>query len=480
MRFALSLVALVALHAAVGAQTARYELGVRLRAFEVAWDKATDAAGKKRALKIVEKVTNQFFSFQLGEAGRTLDDARHALTSDKPRSAEQQWADSLYAEPETRLFDGNGKELKVKIQAFYPVKADKPKGLTVRLTLGKMDPVEVKVEKLPATATLKSPAAGSPGTVVVADLPLAAEVLIDGKTFSVRTLGESCIPGASELFPATIKSLEAGKESLAKGSLELATLKDRIELLKDLAGGTVTETNYPAAKLLNECFEMAKLGKDKKPFFTADRAGQFWLSVPHEKTRTPCRLFVPKGLDAKKPVPLVVALHGAGGSENLFFEGYGNGHIVKLCEERGWLLVAPRLGLGFVGSPVPIGPIIDKLAERYPIDPKAVFVVGHSMGAAATVEAVQKYPGKFAAAAALGGGGRVKKETAAAFATLPTVVGVGTADFALAGARSLNKSLTDAGATAVTFKEYEGVEHLVVVREALPAVFAAFDKAAKK
>ena len=135
MRFALSLVALVALHAAAGAQTARYELGVRLRAFEVAWDTATDAAGKKRALKIVEKVTNQFFSFQLGEAGRTLDDARHALTGDTPRSAEQQWADSLYAEPETRLIDAKEKELKVKVQAFYPAKADKPAELAVRLKI---------------------------------------------------------------------------------------------------------------------------------------------------------------------------------------------------------------------------------------------------------------------------------------------------------------------------------------------------------
>jgi len=476
MRFALSLVALVALHTAAEAQTVRFELGQRLRAFEVAWDTTTDPAGKKRALKIVEKVTNQFFSFQLGEAGRTLDDARHALTSDKPRTAEQQWADSLYAEPETRLLDAGAKELKVKIQTFYPVKADKPKELAVKLTLGSLPPVTTPIEKLPATVTLKVPA--PPGVNVTADLVLTVEALVADKPATVRTIGVSWLTGSSDGFPAAAKLLDAGKEALAKDSLELATLRDRVELLKDLAGGTVFETDYPAAKLFTEAQEMVALGKDKKPFFTADRAGQFWLSVPHEKTRTACRLFVPKGLDAKKPVPLVVALHGAGGSENLFFEGYGAGHIVKLCEQRGWLLVTPRLGL--FGSPVPVGPIIDKLADRYPIDPKAVFVVGHSMGAAATIEAVQKYPGQFAAAAALGGGGRVKKETATAFAMLPTVVGVGTADFALAGARALNKSLTDAGAKAVTFKEYDGVEHMVIVREALPDVFAAFDKAAKK
>ena len=36
------------------------------------------------------------------------------------------------------------------------------------------------------------------------------------------------------------------------------------------------------------------------------------------------------------------------------------------------------------------------------------------------------------------------------------------------------------GAKAVTYKEYPGVEHLVVVREALPDAFAVFDAAAGK
>jgi predicted esterase len=477
MRFPLALFALLALLSPAFAQTARYELGQRLRQFEAAWETADDA-GKKRALKIVPKVTNQFFSFQLGEAGRTLDDARHALTSDKPRTAEQQWADSLYAEPETRVIDSGAKELTVKVQAFYPVKADKPKGLAVRLTLGQTKPVEVAVGKLPLSVVIPLPPV--PDILLRTDVELRIESMIAARVAGNKRVAVSHITGSAEGFPAAAKLLDAGKETLAKDSLELATLKDRVELLKDLAGGTVFETDYPAAKLFTEAQEMAKLGAAKKPYFTPDRTGQFWLSVPTAKSRTACRLLVPKGLDAKKPVPLVVALHGAGGSENLFFEGYGNGHIVKLCEKRGWLLVAPRLGLGFVGSPVPVGEIVNKLAERYPIDPKAVFVVGHSMGASATIEAAQKYPGQFAAVAALGGGGRVKADTAKSFAELPTFVGVGTADFARAGAKSLSKALTDSGAKRVTFTEYDGIEHLVIVREALADVFALFDKIATK
>jgi dienelactone hydrolase len=106
-----------------------------------------------------------------------------------------------------------------------------------------------------------------------------------------------------------------------------------------------------------------------------------------------------------------------------------------------------------------------------------VFLVGHSMGAGQALALAAN--GKFAAVAALGGGGRLSKP--AAFAELPTFVGVGDKDsLALAGARALNKALTAANAKAVTYKEYPGVEHLVIVREALPDAFAVFDKVAGK
>ena len=60
----------------------------------------------------------------------------------------------------------------------------------------------------------------------------------------------------------------------------------------------------------------------------------------------------PRGAAKGKPLPLVIALHGAGGSENMFFDAYGNGKIVDLCRKRGWLLVAPRLSFFGLGMPV--------------------------------------------------------------------------------------------------------------------------------
>ncbi|MBL8866819.1 MAG: hypothetical protein JNK93_14775, partial [Planctomycetia bacterium] len=352
----------------------------------------------------------------------------------------------------------NEKEVVVTVKPFYAIKGDPPPGATAMLHWNLEPPVDVQLAKFPAKVTFTRE-------------PTAIQGVIRLK-FTVK-LGENTISESvqriafAENLPKRLERLrEFGKQSPA--TIETATVKDRVELFEELAAGTIPETELPGLALLEE----AKRILDSPTFFSRDNPGQFWLSVPLDKKKTqPLRLFVPKGLDAKKPVPIVMALHGAGGSDKLFFDGYGAGHIVKECEKRGWLLVAPRSLLGF-GSGPPVKTILDALGERYPIDRSKVFLVGHSMGAAQTVALCQENPGLFAAAAALGGGGgRVKQ---AAFAKLPFFIGVGDKDFALPGARALAKALPDA-----TYKEYAGLEHMLIVREALPDVFAGWDTIAK-
>src|SRR5205823_13968091 len=139
----------------------------------------------------------------------------------------------------------------------------------------------------------------------------------------------------------------------------------------------------------------------------------------------------------------------------------------RLCKERGWLLVATRAG--GMGQAPPVAEVVDELARLYPVDRRRVYLVGHSMGAAHAVEVAQSSPGKFAAIAALGGGGNVRRPET--LRGVPVFVGVGSEDFALGWVRGLAKSLSEAGA-AVTSKEYPDVEHIMVVQEALKEVFA--------
>ena len=444
----------------------RYELGQRLKRFELEWEKHENADTRKRSLTQIQKLTQQFFSFQFGEIGRSLDLAGFALISDDEPSSTRQWAWSLYAVPELRVVDGKAKELTVTINQFYTVKGDVPKSLEVQLWFTDKHITTIKPDKFPHTVKVPLPPLGE-----FAGLDRKLYFMVEsGKEIRRTAIGISQVANLEDRLAALKKTVATWNVS---DTIEKATARNRAELLAEFVGGTVPETDFPAADLLANAETML----NGKEFYSLTKHGQFWLSVPLDAEKTAqTRVFIPKGLDPTKPVPVVVALHGAGGSENLFFEGYGAGAIVNECRKRGWVLVATRSGLNFTSAP-PVPAILDQLAKRYPLDPKRTFMVGHSMGAMQTIDLVQKHPERFAAAAALGGSGTVKD--AKAFAALPVFVGVGDKDFALAGARALNKALTASGAKNVTYKEYAGIEHMVIVREALADVFAVFDKATK-
>ncbi len=477
MRTVLSLLTLLLLGDSGFAQAERYELGQRLKAFEKQWDKTTDPTVRTKALADLPKLTGLFFANKFGEAGRTLDEARWILEGKVP-SDDEKWAQSLFADVGTRCLDLNAKEMPVDIKPFYPVKSVQPKSVTVSFTLGKFAEKQTFViDALPSQFSVKFANTKKYDHADSCDTPFRFEVSVNRNIAVTRAIGMSLTSDADSRKKIFDQYGVQARKVLKADSLELATAEDRLKILAEVSRGMIFETDIMAIQLANEFAAMIEQRESGKDYFTVDRPGQFHLSIPNGKTRIPSRLFVPKGLNNAKPVPIVVALHGAGGSENLFFEGYGDGQIVKLCEKRGWLLVAPRSGLSLVGGGPPVGEIVDELATRYPIDLKAVFVVGHSMGAMQTIDAAQKYLGKFAGIAAFGGGGLIRKPEL--FATLPTFIGVGDKDFALGGARNLKKSLESAQAKAVTYKEYEGLEHLLICREALPDAFKLFDDVLK-
>ena len=449
------------------AQPERYELGRRLKVFEAEWEKHDDTAAHRRALAAIQMLTRRFFGHQYGEAARTLDLATFALRTDASPSAGRQWVWSLYAVPETRIVDGAAKELAVTIRPFYPVKGEMPKNLELQLWFTNKQVITVKPGKFPVTVKVPLPPLGE-----FRGLDRKLYFLADGaKELRPAAIGISQITDLQKRLDAVL----AATKDNAK-TIEQATARQRATLIARVAAnkGPLPDNDMPYADLLANAETML----DGKPFFTPARHGQFWMDVPvGEEKLAHCRVFIPKGLDPKKPVPVVFALHGAGVDENMFFESYGAGQIVKECEKRGWVLVAPR-SAGFFDTP-PVLDILAKLGERYPLDTKHVFLVGHSMGAAHVLALAQETPEKFAGIAALGGGWSLPKPEA--LVNLPVFVGVGDKDLlGSLGARGLNKVLTASGAKALTYKEYPGVEHLVIVREALPDVFALFDEVCRK
>jgi predicted esterase len=446
----------------------RYDLGRRAHAFEVAWDeKADDPAARKRAVPHIDKAVKHFLGLDLAAGARDLDAARRALESaDMPPSAVR-WADSLQILPETHVVDAAAADMLVVVKQCYKPDADAPKAAVLRLRLGTGKPVEATVDSLPAT--IKVPVKDVPGPPS-ADLKLTAEVVADGKVLSTRVVGVSRVEKFKDRL-AAVQRTAADLPNPPK-TIEQATFGLLVKTLGQLANKATPETDLPTSRLMAGAERLATV---TEPYYVPKRGGEFWLSVPTGKTASVVRIRIPPKLDERKdPVPVVVALHGMGGSENVFFDGYGNGIIPRLASERGWIVIGPRVeGVVGAGPPPPVPAILDELAKRYPIDPKRVFLVGHSMGAGHAVQLAQENPGRYAAVAALGGGGRVTRPDAVK--GTPFFVGCGKLDFALSGARALHKALEEAKCP-VTFKEYEDVEHLLVVREAAADVFKFFEK----
>ena len=460
MRFLIATCIVIAAAGTSTAQVERYELGLRLRAFEKDWDNTPAADARKRAIAPLQQAMKSFFSFNFSSAAKALDSARRSLDSADNVPFPVRWADALSIQPATRFFDREQPELVVNIKPFYKVEGDVPAKTVLRLTWGNAKPIDVPLSQSTASATLKEiPANG--------DHILGVEVLIDGKPVVTRSVGVSVV----ELRDERLKLLKKAADAIdMPTTVEQHSLKSLTALLSNLADKSIYETDYPAARLLAEAEALLAAIRKETPYYTRNRAGQFWLTLPTDKTTTPVRLFVPEKLIKGKPVPLLIALHGMGGSENLFFDGYGDGITRKLCEKHGWLMVSPRVGgaLGF-GSTPPVGAVIDALSERYPVDPKRIYIVGHSMGAAHTAQVVQQIGDRLAGAAMLGGGGLMKKPEAAA--NVPIYIGCGKADFALTGATALNAALEKAKHAKLRLKVYDDIEHLTIVREAIEDVF---------
>jgi pimeloyl-ACP methyl ester carboxylesterase len=113
---------------------------------------------------------------------------------------------------------------------------------------------------------------------------------------------------------------------------------------------------------------------------------------------------VPASYTGNVPVPLLVAIHGMGGSGQ-----EARDLLAAEAEARGWLLAAPdmhgsyyinhgKYALAWVGAQHDVVDTVEYMAAHYKVDPSRIYVAGGSMGGQTTAMMAAKYPDLFAAA----------------------------------------------------------------------------------
>ena len=218
------------------------------------------------------------------------------------------------------------------------------------------------------------------------------------------------------------------------------------------------------------------------------------------------RVCVPSTWNGTSKLPLVMFLHGAGNTESSYLD-QNNKQMVRLAEERGFLLVSP---LGYNGAygtflrlPAVFGQqgeadkllanrtdesertnsisekdvlnVLEMVLNEYPVDSTAMFLTGHSMGSGGTWYIGGKYASYWRALAPMSG--PFVMENGYPWDTvkrMPIFVTEGTgATPSLAGSRVLRDWMIGKS-FKVKYKEVNA-DHAGMVPLVLPDVFAFFD-----
>jgi hypothetical protein len=404
----------------------RYEMGERLKLLDRAW--LANRSDERRAAAVVPvtRAVTSFFSGNAPVAGKALDEAR-AVLEGRPLEAED--AVAVRFLPAIVAPDGM-----VKLE-----------GRWAYAHLG-AEPIEVRVGD--AVGML------APGGTVVLEAPAAA--LLPGGRREGSTEVPIRIGKRTRTAPLSVVADASSRiERLSRAENAVAATLGQL-LARDLERGAGTETALPYAEILEKGEAIAEQR------VRLEQVDHLHL-VGHGDTLF--RVAFPPRVP-ESDVTVVVALHGAGGSENLFFEGYGAGLAVREALRRGWVFVAPRSTSGAVQGAV------DWLRDVRRLPVGKVLVMGHSMGGALTLQSGRVRPTPSAVALFAPAGRAVPAD----LSSVPMYLAVGQQELPplLIGARALAES--QKGRSNFEYEEFNHTEHLMIVADSLPSAFRFFDR----
>jgi predicted esterase len=223
----------------------------------------------------------------------------------------------------------------------------------------------------------------------------------------ISSLESASRPEQAPAVPALDDS--SGKPNTTKtkrDSFAVQICKERIDVLID-NGADARMTRWlfsPAVLRDNLVEEIAVLRAGGNPY--TGLSGDHWIPLPVSEVAVPCRIYVPTLAKGLKPPPLMIALHGAGGNEHMFFEALGGARIKALADQRGFVLVAPATAMMMrLSSRFP--DFLGQLAMLVAFDRTQVHLIGHSMGGMAAMQMSSLHPDLIRRSCLIAGGSQV-------------------------------------------------------------------------
>lgn len=406
------------------APATRYDMGERLKAVDVAWMEAS-IEQKAAAVGSLSGAVGAFFTGGFAQACQQLDRSWFALT------------DTEYL-PESAV-----------TVRFSPAVVDRDSEAVLRITWAYRT----------GDAAVKVSLAGR------------SVDLLPGETAELR------VP-VTALHPEFLREVDAGVAvPVQVGSLQRTAYISMVKNWKRRSE-EIGRSEDPWVQHLISCFEEVMDGTAEQDTVALDalslaekvmRNDRSLLGGAHvpraQSGRTVLRAVFPPGYQAGDPV--VIAVHGAGGSENLFIDGYGNGIAVRLASDRGWGFVSPRLTQSAVQDS------LDWVKDVFDEKPSAVYLMGHSAGGAVLTATPQTDPPATAVAYFAPAGNRVP----AWQERLPLFLAVGEQEMAMLvnGFNRMAEQVQPFESASV--RRYPFTEHLMIVAESMRDAYRIFDQA---
>jgi len=317
---------------------------------------------------------------------------------------------------------------------------------------------------------------------------LSVDVLDEARPLGTSTLAVALLKGLDEVVARLESNAQQASESVR------ADILYPVDRMRNVNRGRLELRTFDPLHDFAAAERVAaavKAGQDPFAERTGDLKRHYLLESAAEIM--PYRLYVPTTYTKARAYPLIIALHGLGGTEDSMFDGYGK-RLPVLAEQRGYIVAAPfgyrvdgSYGWGLANPPADpatrrrqdyseqdVMQVLQRVKQQYSIDESRIYLMGHSMGAIGTWKIAPKYPDIWAALGPISGQGA--PTTIEKMRNIPQVVVHGDADptVNVQGSRTMVAEMKRLGVD-VEYIEVPGGKHGDVAAPNFPAIFDFFD-----